>query len=126
MRNNERGAWGFVSWVAAVLSGALVVMAFFMLATSVKAEDASSTCYFLDMEQISDETVEDTRDALVEQGWYADPTDGKEGLYSPSCLPQGEHEQRALLEELRALREEVDALRQEIRELTASVEAALK
>jgi hypothetical protein len=89
MRNNERGAWGFVGWLAVVLSAALVVMAFFMLATSVKAEEASSTCYFLDMEQISDETVEDTRDALVEQGWYADSLDGREALYSPSCLAPG-------------------------------------
>jgi hypothetical protein len=75
--------------VAFVLAATLVVIAFFVLATSVKAEDASSTCYFLDMEKISDESVEDTRDALLEQGWYADPTDGREALYSPGCLTPG-------------------------------------
>jgi hypothetical protein len=112
--------------VAFVLAVALTVAAFFVLATSAKAEDTPSPCYFIDLEKISEESAEDTRESLTAQGWYADSLDGGEFLYSPSCLSQAEHEQRALLEEVRALREEVDALRGEIRELTALVDAVVE
>ena len=40
------------------------------------------------MTKVSEETVVETRDALMSQGWYSDPTDGLEALYSPSCMSQ--------------------------------------
>ncbi len=55
-----------VAVVAFVLAAALIVAAFFLLATSAKAEDAS-TCYFIDLEKISEESVEDTRESLT---WF--------------------------------------------------------
>ncbi len=52
--------------VAFILAAALVVVAFFVLATSAKAD---STCYFVDLEKISEESVENTRESLHAQGW---------------------------------------------------------
>jgi len=45
-------------------------------------------CFYLPLEGVSEETVVETRQSLVAQGWYSDPTDNLEALYSPSCLPQ--------------------------------------
>jgi hypothetical protein len=58
-----------------------------MLAWSYPA-GAGEQCYWINMEGITEETVKVTAAALQEQGWYSDPTDGLEALYSPSCLSQ--------------------------------------
>ena len=46
---------------------------------------APEGCYYLPLEGVSEETVVETRQSLVAQGWYSDPTDSMEVLYSPSC-----------------------------------------
>jgi hypothetical protein len=53
-----------------------------------KAESARALhkdCYWLNLEMISEETLEPTRDALDSRGWYEDPTDSIDALYSPDC-----------------------------------------
>jgi len=86
----------------------------------------ANRCYYLDLTKIAESTVEETREALVSQGWYPDPSDQAETLYSPSCDLGGEHlEQRATLEQLRALRAEVDTLRVEVRQLLAIIEGVI-
>jgi hypothetical protein len=42
-------------------------------------------CYWLKMEGISEQTQEATRNALESWGWYSDPPDSLEVLYSPGC-----------------------------------------
>jgi hypothetical protein len=54
--------------------------------TDASTSEASTGCHWLDMTTITEETVEATRDALMAQGWYSDPTDGMEALWSPECL----------------------------------------
>ena len=47
-------------------------------------------CYWLNMERISEDTQEATRNALDSRGWYEDPTDSVYALYSPGCGALGE------------------------------------
>jgi hypothetical protein len=88
-------------------------------------EDSQGYCYFVDMEKISEETVQDTAASLRSQQWFAIVGDG-EILYHPNCLSQdvseAELEQYALLEQVRALRAEVDALRLEVQQLLSIIE----
>src|SRR5215211_3237106 len=57
----------------AVLIGAVTGA---MLAWSYPPEaQESETCFFVDLEKLAEESVVATRDALVSQGWYSDPTD---------------------------------------------------
>jgi hypothetical protein len=42
------------------------------------------------MEGISEETQQATRDGLESRGWYSDPTDSIDVLYSPGCGAVGE------------------------------------
>ena len=53
-----------------------------------KAESARALhkdCYWLNLEMISEETLEPTRDGLESRGWYEDPTYSIDALYSPGC-----------------------------------------
>lgn len=71
-------AWtGILVLVLAVL----VAMLFAALTTPGEAE----RCSWINAEKVSVETVERLREA----GWYPDPTDGEERLYSPGCLTPG-------------------------------------
>ena len=42
------------------------------------------------MEGISEETQQATRDGLESRGWYDDPIDSIDALYSPGCGAVGE------------------------------------
>ena len=58
-----------------------------------KAESARAPnkgCYWLNLELISEETLEATSDGLDSRGWYDDPTDSIDALYSPGCGALGE------------------------------------
>ena len=55
---------------------------------SARADDEG--CYWLNMEGISEDTQEATRNALDSRGWYEDPTDSIDALYSPGCGALGE------------------------------------
>ena len=58
-----------------------------------KAESARALqkdCYWLNLELISEETLEPTINALDSRGWYSDPPDSLETLYSPGCGAIGE------------------------------------
>ena len=58
-----------------------------------KAESARAPhkdCYWLNLELISEETLEPTINALDSRGWYSDPPDSLETLYSPGCGAIGE------------------------------------
>ena len=58
-----------------------------------KAESArvpNKGCYWLNLELISEETLEATSDGLDSRGWYSDPTDSIDALYSPGCGAVGE------------------------------------
>ena len=58
-----------------------------------KAESARAHhkgCYWLNLELISEETLEPTINALESRGWYEDPTDSIDALYSPGCGAVGE------------------------------------
>jgi hypothetical protein len=104
-----------------VVAGVFVGLA---LAWSYPAGAQEEPCYYVDMEKISEETVKETAEELQRQGWYSDPMDRAEALYSPSCLSSEAKalEQRAMLEQVRALRAEVDQLRTEVRELLSIIE----
>jgi hypothetical protein len=57
-------------------------------AEEAKAESARAPhkdCYWLNLELISEDTHEATRDGLDSRGWYEDPTDSIDALYSPDC-----------------------------------------
>ena len=71
--------------------GALAVASLAFLATpeSARADDYDE-CYWLNMEGISEETQQATRDGLESRGWYDDPTDSIDALYSPGCGAVGE------------------------------------
>ena len=58
-------------------------------AQSARADDYDE-CYWLNMEGISEETQQATRDGLESRGWYDDPTDSIDALYSPGCGAVGE------------------------------------
>ena len=53
-------------------------------AESARADDYKD-CYWLNMEGVSKETLEPTINALDSRGWYDDPTDSLDALYSPVC-----------------------------------------
>ncbi len=53
-------------------------------AQSARADDYDD-CYWLNMEGISEETQQATRDALESWGWYSDPPESLDVLYSPGC-----------------------------------------
>ena len=67
--------------VVLVIVLALLVAGLFAAATRPPAE----RCQSIDAERVSVEKLETLRD----EGWYSDPTDGKEALYSPGCLAPG-------------------------------------
>ena len=74
-----------VALALAVASLALLVAT----AQSARADDYDE-CYWLNMEGISEETQQATRDGLESRGWYSDPTDSIDALYSPGCGAVGE------------------------------------
>ena len=62
-------------------------------AEDAKAESARAPhedCYWLNLELLSEDTHEATRDGLDSRGWYDDPTDSIDALYSPGCGAVGE------------------------------------
>ncbi len=75
-----------VMGVGVLVALALAVAALALIATqeSARADDLED-CYWLNMEGISEETQQATRDALESWGWYADPPDRLDVLYSPGC-----------------------------------------
>ena len=81
--------------VGVLVALALALAALALIATperatpeSVRAYDEG--CYWLSMERISEETLEPTTNALDSRGWYDDPTDSIDALYSPDCGALGE------------------------------------
>ena len=69
-------------WTAVlVVVLALLVAMLFALAT----RPPDVRCSWIDAERVSVEKLE----MLREEGWYSDPTDDKEALYSPGCLAPG-------------------------------------
>ena len=78
--------------VGVLVTLALVLAALALLvatAQSARADDYDE-CYWLNMEGISEETQQATRDGLESRGWYSDPTDSIDALYSPGCGAVGE------------------------------------
>ena len=67
--------------VVLVIVLALLVAGLFALAT----RPPDVRCSWIDAERVSVEKLE----MLREEGWYSDPTDDKEALYSPGCLAPG-------------------------------------
>ena len=61
-----------------------------LIATPESARADDGGCYWLNMEGISEDTQEATRNALDSRGWYEDPTDSLDALYSPGCGALGE------------------------------------
>ena len=70
--------------VLVALALALAMLAFIATPQSARADDYDE-CYWLNMEGISEETQQATRDGLESRGWYSDPTDSIDALYSPGC-----------------------------------------
>ncbi len=72
-----------MAWAAVlvVILAVLVAMLFAALTTPGEAE----RCSWINAEKVSVEKLERLREA----GWYSDPTDGYERLYSPGCLTPG-------------------------------------
>ena len=60
------------------------------IATPESARAYDEGCYWLNMEGISEDTQEATRDGLDSRGWYYDPTYSIDALYSPGCGAVGE------------------------------------
>ena len=79
------GAGVLVALALAVASLALLVAT----PQSARADDYDE-CYWLNMEGISEETQQATRDGLESRGWYDDPIDSIDALYSPGCGAVGE------------------------------------
>jgi hypothetical protein len=78
--------------VGVLVALALVLAALALLvatAQSARADDYDE-CYWLNMEGISEETQQATRDGLESRGWYDEPTDSIDALYSPGCGAVGE------------------------------------
>ena len=75
--------------VLVALALALATLALIATPQSARADDYDD-CYWLNMEGISEETQQATRDALESRGWYSDPTDSIDVLYSPGCGAVGE------------------------------------
>ena len=70
--------------VLVALALAAATLALTATAQSARADDYDE-CYWLNMEGISEETQQATRDGLESRGWYDDPTDSIDALYSPGC-----------------------------------------
>ena len=68
-------------FVVLVIVLAALVAGIFALATRPPAE----RCQAIDADRVSVEKL----DRLREEGWYSDPTDDKEALYSKGCLTPG-------------------------------------
>lgn len=47
----------------------------------VESNASQQGCYTLDAYSVTEQTV----DALILEGWYGDPNDNAERLYSPAC-----------------------------------------
>ena len=74
--------------VLVALTLAVASLALIPTPESARADDEG--CYWLNMEGISEDTQEATRNALDSRGWYEDPTDSLDALYSPGCGALGE------------------------------------
>ena len=74
-----------VMGVGVLVALALALASLALLATPESARAAYEGCYWLNMEGISEETQQATRDGLESRGWYDDPTDSNHALYSPGC-----------------------------------------
>jgi hypothetical protein len=84
-----------VMGVGVLVALALALAALALIATPERATLESARaydegCYWLSMERISEETLEPTTNALDSRGWYDDPTDSIDALYSPDCGALGE------------------------------------
>jgi hypothetical protein len=85
-----------VMGVGVLVALALALAALALIATPERATPESARaddydeCYLLNMEGVSDETQQATRDGLDSRGWYDDPTDSVDALYSPDCGALGE------------------------------------
>ena len=75
--------------VLVALALALATLALIATLESARADDYDD-CYWLNMEGISEETQQATRDGLESRGWYDDPIDSIDALYSPGCGAVGE------------------------------------
>jgi len=64
----------------AVLVVILAVLVAMLFALATRPPDVR--CSWIDAEKVSVEKLEILRD----EGWYSDPNDSKEALYSPACL----------------------------------------
>ena len=71
--------------VLMALALAVAVASLALIATAESARAEHEGCYWLNMQGISEETQEATRNALEAWGWYSDPPDSLETLYSPEC-----------------------------------------
>ena len=76
--------------VLVALALAVAVASLALIATAESARAEHEGCYWLNMEGISEETQQATRDGLESRGWYSDPTDSIDALYSPGCGAVGE------------------------------------
>ena len=76
--------------VLVALALAVAVASLALIATAESARAEHEGCYWLNMEGISEDTQEATRNALDSRGWYEDPPDSLEALYSPGCGAVGE------------------------------------
>jgi len=81
--------------VGVLVALALALAALALIATPERATPESARaydegCYWLSMERISEETLEPTTNALDSRGWYDDPTDSIDALYSPDGGALGE------------------------------------
>jgi hypothetical protein len=77
--------------VRVLVALALTIASLALIATAEKSARADHEgCYWLNLEGISEETQEATRNALEAWGWYSDPPDSLKVLYSPGCGAVGE------------------------------------
>ncbi len=68
-----------------VWTAILVLVLAVLVAMLFAALTTPPRCQSIDAEKVSVGKLE----ALRGEGWYSDPTDGKEALYSPGCLTPG-------------------------------------
>ena len=71
--------WAASAFVIALIVASLAAALFVMLRTP------GTPCETIEAESITRETVTELRS----EGWYADPADDYERLYSPGCLTPG-------------------------------------
>ena len=79
-----------VMGVGVLVALALALASLALIATSESARAYYEGCYWLNMELLSEETQEATTNALESRGWYSDPPDSLDVLYSPGCGAVGE------------------------------------